>query len=288
MTKLTAVLRQEYDALFETAHVNPESVASVDVVGDHAMNGKDRYLAVADAVGCPWYVVAVIHNLEAGFNFQAHLHNGDPLTARTTHVPKNRPKAGEAPYTWEESAIDALTSHGFDTWDDWAVPGMLFKLEQYNGFGYRNHHPDVLSPYLWSFTNHYKGGKFVADGKFDHSAVSKQCGAVAMLERMIARNQVSLAPAVSGGRVRAMHAGPIEPIVIAHPFPGVALKRHDSGPNVGLVQERLRAHGFQIKVVEGSPFGPQTEAAVRAFQKQHGFKASGRVGSDTWAALFKV
>jgi len=57
-----------------------------------------------------------------------------------------------------------------------------FKLEGFNGFGYRTRHPEVLIPYLWSFTNHYQKGKFVADGKFDPNAVSKQCGAAAILK----------------------------------------------------------------------------------------------------------
>ncbi len=284
MITLTSALRNEYASLFETSHVNHEQVAVVDRVVDGAVRNKDRYLAVAVTVGCPWYVVAVIHNLEAGFNFAAHLHNGDPLTARTTHVPKGRPAAGSPPFTWETSAIDALTSHGFDTHKDWVVPGMLFKLEQYNGFGYRKHHPDVLSPYLWSFTNHYKSGKFVADGRFDHDAVSKQCGAVALLERMVARKLVVLGEDVTGGQVHSQASTPMTPL--AHPFPGVALKRQDKGDNVGLVQNRLRALGFRIDAIAGNPFGPQTESAVKHFQGQHGLKATGRVGSDTWAALF--
>ena len=42
----------------------------------------------------------------------------------------------------------------------------LYELERYNGFGYRDRRPQVLSPYLWSFSNHYSRGKYVADGRF--------------------------------------------------------------------------------------------------------------------------
>ena len=118
-----------------------------------------RYETVGKALGTPWYVVGLIHTMEASGNFGAHLHNGDPLSARTTHVPAGRPKTGTPPFTWEESATDALTMQGFPAWKDWSVPGTLYKLEGYNGWGYHDHHPDVNTPYLWSFSNHYTSGE---------------------------------------------------------------------------------------------------------------------------------
>ena len=114
-----------------------------------------------------------------------HLHNGDPLTARTTHVPAGRPVAnprGEPeagprrsapnPYTWEESAADALCQKGLNAWADWTIVGSLFQLEAYNGWGYRMYHSEVLSPYLWSFTNHYTKGKYASDGKWGANLVA--------------------------------------------------------------------------------------------------------------------
>ena len=47
---------------------------------------------------------------------------------------------------------------------------MLFRLEAYNGSGYRDKHPDVKTPYLWSFSNHYTRGKYVADGTVSGTA----------------------------------------------------------------------------------------------------------------------
>lgn len=38
--------------------------------------------------------------------------------------------------------------------------------------------------FLWSFSTIYEKGKFVADGKFDANAVSKQCGAALLLKVM--------------------------------------------------------------------------------------------------------
>ncbi len=44
------------------------------------------------------------------------------------------------------------------------LPGTLYKIEGYNGWGYRMKHPQVYSPYLWGFSNHYQKGKYIADG----------------------------------------------------------------------------------------------------------------------------
>ena len=102
------------------------------------------------------------------------------------------PKTGQPPFTWEASASDALRYQGFDKWKDWSIPGTLYKLEGYNGFGYRDHHPDVPSPYLWSFSTHYSAGKYVADGKWSQTAVSAQCGVAVLLRRLAEKNLIKL------------------------------------------------------------------------------------------------
>ena len=80
----------------------------------------------------------------------------------------------------------------FDKWTDWSAAGALYKWERYNGFGYRNYHADVLSPYLWSYTNHYFKGKYLTDGVFDPDAISKQCGTAAMLRSLVNKGLVLL------------------------------------------------------------------------------------------------
>jgi metacaspase-1 len=61
------------------------------------------------------------------------------------------------------------------------------------------------------------------------------------------------------------------------------LRRGDRGDDVLHLQERLRAHGYEL-VVDGY-FGPQVGSIVRSFQQAHGLTADGIVGPATWAAL---
>ena len=51
--------------------------------------------------------------------FDAHFHNGDPLTDRTKRVPAGRPKEGDPPFTWEQSAEDAIRSTKLDSVPVW-------------------------------------------------------------------------------------------------------------------------------------------------------------------------
>ena len=120
--------------------------------------------------------------MESSMNFKRHLHNGDPLSGRTIRVPAGRPLAGTPPFTWDESASDALILRKINQWKDWTIEGTLYQIEGYNGWGYRLHHPSVLSPYLWSFSNHYIKGKYIADGTWSDTAISNQCGAAVLLK----------------------------------------------------------------------------------------------------------
>ena len=147
----------------------------------HLIGNKGRYKAVAAQTGVPWTIIAVNHKLECNLSFNKHLHNGDPLTARTVQVPKGRPR-GNPPWTWEVSAADALTEYA--KWTDWSTAGTLFMLERYNGVGYRLFHPSVLSPYLWSFSTHYTTGKYGSDGVWNPALTSKQTGAAVLLRRL--------------------------------------------------------------------------------------------------------
>ena len=187
----TAALRAEYQSLFDTCQANAPKRAEVDRLATRLLANRARYGDVGDELGIPWQVIAVIHSMECAQDFRLHLHNGDPLSARTTHVPKGRPADGEPPFDWEESAADALNLRKLPDWDDWSVPGMLYCLEGYNGWGYRRYHPDVKSPYLWAASNHYVSGKYIADGTWSSTAVSAQCGAATLLRRLAEKGAVT-------------------------------------------------------------------------------------------------
>jgi lysozyme family protein len=131
----------------------------------------------------PWYVIAAIHYRESGLSYDHHLHNGDPLTGRTVHVPAGRPVKGEPPFTWEESAIDALKMSWLSDNKNWDIGDALALLERYNGLGYKK--KGLPSPYIWSWTDAYKKGKYVADGKFDPEAVDQQCGAALIIKSLM-------------------------------------------------------------------------------------------------------
>src|SRR5215203_7546390 len=65
------------------------------------------------------------------------------------------------------------------------------------------------------------------------------------------------------------------------PFPLV--RRGDQAHPVPSLQYLLRANGRSV-TVDGI-FGPNTEAAVRAFQQSKGLAVDGIVGPNTWSAL---
>lgn len=167
----------EYGKILSTAKLNDSTKKSVLRACDSIYANKARYKKVEDLTGCPWHVVGVIHLLESSLNFKGVLHNGEKIigTGRKTRLVP----AGRGPfYSWETAAVDALKARVADLKPDWDIEQTLGFLEQYNGLGYRRR--GILSPYLWSFTNRYARGKFVADGKFDPYAVSKQVGACAV------------------------------------------------------------------------------------------------------------
>lgn len=187
-----ASLADEYIRLFASATLRPEHNTTTDWHLKMLLNSRARYEQVASITGVPWYFIGVTHGLEASFNFRAHLHNGDfPLSRRTRQIPSGRPRVWLPPDDWASSARDALALLGFTGQKDWSLARTLYRLEAYNGLGYRSF--GVPTPYLWSFSNHYSRGKFVADGKWNANARSQQCGAAVMLKMLNSAGEINLA-----------------------------------------------------------------------------------------------
>lgn len=180
--KLTDKIRRDYLQKFNFLFLSgPEVYAELDKIIEKMQANKARYEEVALVSNCPWWFVATLHQMESSLDFSKHLHNGDSLRERTVNVPAGRPSEGQPPFTWEESAYDALQARKFSITNSTPIEFVLFELEKYNGLGYRS--INVSSPYLWGRTNHHTSGKFTRDGVFDHTAKTSQIGAAAIVRR---------------------------------------------------------------------------------------------------------
>ena len=214
---LTDALRNEYLGKFTTCVIKPGWQERVGRAARRVVAARDRYDAVSRETAVPWYVIAVIHQMECGGKrdpFGCHLHNGDSLLRRTVRVPRGRPADGKPPFSWETSAVDALRYQGLHEWGDWSLAGTLYQLELYNGTGYRKRM--VPTPYLWSGSQHdlnhdgrvdateaafgYVAGKYVADGRFDPKAVSEQVGSAVIIRRLVDLHEVALPELSVGAR----------------------------------------------------------------------------------------
>ncbi len=227
-------------------------------VARRLVTAKQRYLTVAARTGIPWPFIAVTHQRESSQNWARSLAQGDPWDRVSTHVP-----AGRGPFnSWEEAAYDALVNcapHAARN-KDWSLGGLLTKLEEYNGLGYVRQH-GLPSPYLWSGTDQYKAGKYVADGVFDPDEVDKQLGCAGLIMTMM-----QIDPSIKFEDSPAVIIG--EPI-----RDGVWL------------QASLNKLGAQPQLEMDGIVGAATRNAVRAFQLNQGLVVDGLVGPATFAAL---
>ena len=255
-------LKAEYADLWRRMQVRPEREAEVDRLARTLLGLKPRYDEVAHTTGVPWFVIAVLHRRESDGDFRTYLGNGEPLNRRTRIEP-----IGRGPFpTWEAGAIDALQFDGLDKVREWTPERACYEIEKFNGFGYRN--KNVKSPYLWSFSNIYDRGKFVADHQFSFSAVDQQCGAMPILKRMM-----ELDPSVR-------FEGATDVVMVDDG----SLAMGSIGERVGQLQAGLAQLGFAVGDID-SEFGPITSAAVSAFQSAHGLPPTGIADQATQHAL---
>ncbi len=169
----------DYFVLYQQMVVNPVvQIQAAEIA--RSIRAEPRYKVVERSTGVSADLIGVLHYMESGRNFNTHLHNGDSLSRRTVNVPAGRPRIGKPPFSWVDSAIDALeydrvtTSHNKGDQCEAAV--------FFNGKGYERR--GIVSPYGFSGTNLYSRGKFVRDGVFNPTAVSKQVGACVILREL--------------------------------------------------------------------------------------------------------
>ncbi|WP_406854332.1 peptidoglycan-binding protein [Alsobacter sp. KACC 23698] len=182
-------LRAEYRALFSSLVPAPGRHAAIQEATDRVLRSREPAERVgAQLGGAPWHAVALVAELQNGSHLDLHLHNGDPLTGRTVTAPRGRPLAGQPPFTWEESAVDALKLLGFAApAPDWSLSRILHRLEALGGFGSRQH--GVFAPHLWCGCQHYVSGAYGPDG-WDPGAVSDRIGAAVILDALVRRGEV--------------------------------------------------------------------------------------------------
>jgi lysozyme family protein len=152
-------------------------------------NSKSRYLAVEEDTDVPWYFVAALHYMESSLDFRRNLHNGEPWNAVTTRVP-----SGRGPFkSWHDSAVDALKCDGlFELMplSEWTFEDMLKWAESYNGEGY--YRRGVMSPYVWSWTQHYTGGLYLADHVYFAHKKQMSGGVAAIMSELCKREGITL------------------------------------------------------------------------------------------------
>lgn len=176
-------LKAEYAQKWANMDISPNRVLLAQQQASKIVVNRTIYEGLQAKTNVPWHFIGLLHLRESNCNFGTHLHNGDPLTARTVHVPVGYPRTGTAPFSFEYSAIDALKLMGYTAITDWSIERIAYCFEKYNGFGYRKY--NVPSAYLWASSNQYTKGKFVRDGVFNGNVVDKQLGAMVVLKCLL-------------------------------------------------------------------------------------------------------
>lgn len=184
-------LKAEYAHMWAHMDIDASRVSVAQSKAQKIINGKNRYQILEAKTNVPWYFIGLLHLRESDCDFNTHLHNGDPLSKRTYHVPAGRPLKGSAPFSFEFSAIDALEQKSYHKITDWSIERIAYCLEKYNGFGYRSR--GFPSAYLWASTDQYKSGKFIFDGPkgWRPNVVDKQLGAMAVLKCIMDMEQIA-------------------------------------------------------------------------------------------------
>lgn len=177
--KYTPKLAAEYKALWGGLTVLPNKKNEAYNFARKILTNKVRYQRIEKATGVPWHFIALAHYRESTLNFNKNLANGQPLSMRTTIVPK-----GRGPYKdFEESAVDSLVNvQKYKRGMDWSLPAYIWRIEGYNGYGY--HGKGIPSPYLVGGSNKQRRGKYVADRVYDPNHWDTQLGVLTVLKAL--------------------------------------------------------------------------------------------------------
>ncbi len=290
---------ENYTELWNTMTIRPEWKAAANAIAQKIVTNQSRYASAVAGTAVPWWFVAIVHAMECSLRFDQHLHNGDPLSARTVRVPKGRPPVGGPRFTWEESARDSIAYEKLDKVTDWSLPSVLYHWHRYNGINNEYKRRGIPTPYLWSGSQHYRKGKYVADHQFDPEAVSGQAGAAVILKALldlgavtIDKNQgIESNPAAATEHIPSLtidtSGKAFKHVAEELAYPGLLKlgsgKTKSEQRGVKRVQEWLNIHGFVTPV--DSDFGNSTADQLKAFQAKGNRVATGMLDQETWALL---
>lgn len=135
----------------------------------HFRDNEDKYQKLAKKTHIPAKWIAALHWRESGGDFNKKLRDGTSLG--------NQSFEKEAAAVLKEQR-GVLDKYGVDENADDLVAFAAF-AESWNGLGYAN--KGKVSPYVYSGTTAYTGGKYVQDGVYDSNVKDKQLGVVALM-----------------------------------------------------------------------------------------------------------
>ena len=226
---------------WSTMRLDPSRLHTFDSIAQRLCDpdNKKHFVKVTErlmAMGLqpvPWWFIGIVAEREYGGppHWDKQLGQGDPLD----QVSRNDP-AGRGPFldhpgddfdnnAWLRCALDALIdcSPHAAHWPDWTPGGTMTIFEEYNGLGYAMR--GVPSAYVWSGTDQYVSGKYVADHVYRAGVKDVQEGCAPILHQMMQidksiqfpgaagkLNHATLPPALKPG-VTVQPAKPLSPVV---------------------------------------------------------------------------
>lgn len=305
---VSAAWAENYQSLWDSMQLRDDWKSIAQNVAKKIVNGQAKYAAAVAGTTIPWWFIGVVHMMEGGLDFGTHLHNGDPLTARTVSHPAGHPAVIQGlPIDWVYSAKDSIVYERLDKVTDWSLPSVLYHWHRYNGISNEYKRRRIPTPYLWSGTQHYIKGLYTSDHHFEADKVSKQIGAAVLLRALIeikavslianqgatAKNKVATAQnLVSNPAAAAQHVASLELDLSGEPFRHLTEELQYPGPiTVGAkkkmavkrIQEWLYLQGFVTSI--DSDFGASTAKQLGRFANANGRQAVDTLDEELWALL---
>ncbi|MDE6950846.1 MAG: hypothetical protein K2P64_08030, partial [Lachnospiraceae bacterium] len=130
---------------------------------------REKYNEIARETNVPPVLIAAIHYRESNNNFNYSIRNGQMPVASIEEFLSDA----------EEWFGKGMTEKGIRIPSDASIELMLTYAELHNGVTYAKE--GLVNPYLYSGTNIYMKGKYVADKVYDGEKVDRQVGVYALI-----------------------------------------------------------------------------------------------------------